>query len=99
MIDKNFAIKVTLQNSINFPLEKERKKICDMIEETNFFRFANNSRIDNAPIYIIKENMDRLAKIQKLQGVEETVYDKIESFMSIIEDDISYITIYQDDIY
>ena len=88
-----FAIKVHCYHKPNFHLDEERKKVCDMIEKSNLFKFAGKSRIDSFNIYVLKGQVVRLGKIQKVKKINPTVLDNLQELMDKIEDDVERIPI------
>lgn len=89
-----FAVKVhCFHKGYIYPLDEERKKVCDMIEKSNLFISAGKSRIDGFNMYVLKDYVNRLGKLQKIKKINPTVLDNLQELMDKIDDDVETIPI------
>ena len=94
--NNNIVFKVSAQsNYIKFtyePTYKRKKRICDLIDESNMFKSLGKSRIDGNEMYELKQLTIRRIKIDKIfKNID--LSKRFEELMNKIKDDIEFISI------
>lgn len=90
------VIKIHCRGSVDFPTDKRRERLCQEFEKSNLFEFIGKSRVDGYNLYKVKDGIERLGKIQKIQKINPTILDKIQELLDKYVEDVQSITIFKE---
>ena len=94
-INEYKVIRVPYYLSKMYPLESHFNYTIYKINESKMFDYVCNSKIDDSPIFKLKEGTIRLFKIKKIMKDKEFI-DKVEKFFISIDINIEIIPIVQE---